>query len=201
MADSGGGKGSTLRALLVVSGVLVVLAGASVAAGLSIGRLFLPKADWAPFGPKRERDPKDLQFYADSGNLPLTIVQPTVVLFDDRPRSDAAPDSYFSADTYEQLARVARAEGFEPELRAGEGLQVLDPDGQLIFGLPRDVSGPGVIVVAPGAQPELFLGFMDADSLRAILRRYRPFRPSGSDSILTSANAPLSGGQGAPDPT
>ena len=173
MADPNRNGGSALRALLVVCGVLVVLAGASVAAGLSIGRLFLPEAGWVPFGPRRERDPRDLQFFADSANLPLTVLQPTVVLFDDRPRDHAANESYFSAETYERLAGVARAEGFEPELRAGEGLQIVDLDGGLIFGLPRDVSGPGLIVVAPGTQPELFLGRIGADSLRAILRRFR----------------------------
>jgi len=178
-----------MRQLAAIGLVLLVLAGASVAFGLWLGRELLPPASGIPFGPARYHDDKDFatnaidsaawaavdaRVRAEAEGAPVHVSSLTVVAFAEPPEpSDSAVETIWSAETLAVLRAVARSEQFAFTIRVRQRLEIVEPLSHSIFGLPDTLRGAGFVLVRPGSPPELITGSLSPEVLRHALHEFR----------------------------
>jgi len=78
------------------------------------------------------------------------------------------PDSGRSASARD----VAGSLGFTFKAVSSEHLQVVDSRYHAVYSLPSDVAS-GYLIIIPGRRPDLVRGYVEPDSLRRRIVRYR----------------------------
>jgi hypothetical protein len=100
----------------------------------------------------------------------VVVEQPTLVAF--FPPAEMALDSVGLRQRLRMYQEVAVASGWRFEQRYSQRLRVTDRRSQALYGvsLPRDSTG--VVLVAPGARPQVLVGNLSQATLREGLRAF-----------------------------
>jgi hypothetical protein len=114
----------------------------------------------------------------------VVVEQPTLVAF--FPPAEMALDSVGLRQRLRTYQEVAVASGWRFEQRYSQRLRVTDRRSQALYGVPLPRDSTGVVLVAPGARPQVRVGNMSEATLRDGLRAFLSMLQSRGAATPTS---------------
>jgi hypothetical protein len=100
----------------------------------------------------------------------VVVEQPTLVAF--FPRAEMASDSLALKRRLRMYREVAESSGWRLEERYNDLLRIADRRSNALWGVPLPRNSTGVVLVAPGARPQVSLGPLSQSSLGEVLRAF-----------------------------